>query len=82
MMLEMPQAIEQALPAHYTNEQVVKVRYRNYRGEVAIRTIVPIKVWWGSTEFHPHKQWILTVWDCEKNAERDYALQDIIEFIK
>jgi hypothetical protein len=66
----------------YTAEQVVTVRYKNYRGEVAIRQIVPIKLFWGKTEYHPHEQWLMTVWDCERNAYRDYALQDILEFIK
>lgn len=66
----------------YTAEQVVTVRYKNYRGEVAIRKIVPTKLFWGKTEYHPHEQWLMTVWDCERNAYRDYALQDILEFIK
>lgn len=66
----------------YSAEQVLTVRYKNYRGEVAVRKIVPVKTWWGKTDFHPHEQWILTVWDCERNAQRDYAMQDILEFIK
>lgn len=67
----------------YAAEQVVTVRYRNYRGEVAVRKIVPTgKLWFGKTEYHPHDQWLMQVWDCEKGAYRDYALQDILEFIK
>jgi len=76
------QNIEYPIPAHGYSEQVVQVRYKNYRGEIALRTIIPLKIWFGSTEFHSHAQWIMTVWDCEKNAERDYALCDILEFMK
>lgn len=82
MFIETPkEPIVYTLPTQYTKEQVITVRYKNYRGDVALRTIVPIKIWFGSTEFHPHQQWILTVWDCDKQAERDYALCDILEFI-
>jgi hypothetical protein len=69
-------------PMQYAAEQVITVRYKNYRGEIAVRKIVPVKMWFGKTEYHPHEQWIMTVWDCEKAAYRDYALQDILEFIK
>lgn len=67
----------------YSAEQVVTVRYKNYRGEVAVRKFVPTgKMWFGRTEYHPQDQWIMQVFDCERNAYRDYALQDILEFIK
>jgi hypothetical protein len=60
--------------------KAVKVKYKNYRGEVAIRSIVPMEVYWGQTEYHPHDQWLLKVWDIEKDAERIYAFKDIQEF--
>jgi hypothetical protein len=60
--------------------RAVKVKYKNYRGEVGIRTIIPMEVYWGQTEYHPHDQWLLKVWDVEKNAERIYAFKDIQEF--
>lgn len=53
------------------------VEYTNYRGETARRTIIPIKLWWGSTEWHPEDQWMLTAWDIEKGARRDFAWQDM-----
>jgi hypothetical protein len=66
------------------SEKNVTVRYKNYRGEVAVRTIIPIEggLFWGKTEYHPHEQWLLKVWDVEKNAERIYALCDIQEFLQ
>ena len=53
------------------------VEYTNYRGETARRIIIPIRMWWGSTEWHPQEQWMLTAWDVEKEARRDFAWQDM-----
>ena len=54
----------------------IHVLYRNHRGEVATREILPIKVYWGSTEYHPENQWLLECFDVEKEARRDFALAD------
>lgn len=61
-------------------DRAVNVRYKNYRGEVAVRSIVPREIYWGQTEYHPHDQWLLKVWDVEKEAERIYSFKDIQEF--
>jgi len=65
---------------NFAPAQHIKVRYTNYRGEVAVRTIVPMEVFWGKNEYHTHEQWLLRVWDVEKGAERIYALKDINEW--
>ena len=39
--------------------QPLTVRYRNWRGETTDRAIVPIRVWYGATEWHPEPQWLL-----------------------
>jgi hypothetical protein len=54
----------------------VTLAYTNWRGETAQRTIVPQRVWFGSTDWHPEPQWLLTALDAEKGAERDFALKD------
>lgn len=69
-----------ACKSTYDTSKATSVKYKNYRNEVATRTIIPIKIYWGKTDFHPREQWILKVWDVEKNAERDYAFNDIQEF--
>jgi len=50
--------------------------YTNWRGETSVRTITPIRVWFGSTDWHPEPQWLLRAFDHDKNAERDFALKD------
>ena len=52
------------------------VTYTNWRGETALRTIIPKRVWFGSTDWHSEPQWLLSAIDVEKNAERDFALKD------
>lgn len=58
-------------------EQVVTIVYTNYRGETGERKIVPKKIWFGATEYHPEEQWLLEALDVEKNEERNFAMKDI-----
>lgn len=65
---------------HPADERVegkpVELTYTNYRGETAKRTITPKRVWFGSTEWHTEPQWLLTAYDHDKQADRDFALCD------
>lgn len=58
---------------------IVRVRYTNYRGEVADRTVrimsAPI---WTATDWHPELQWLIWVLDLNKNERRLFALKDMI----
>ena len=44
----------------------VSIQYTNWRGETAIRRIIPLEIWLGSTEWHKEKQWLLKATDVEK----------------
>jgi predicted DNA-binding transcriptional regulator YafY len=55
----------------------VKILYVNYRGEKGWRRIQPLNIWFGSTEWHPRKQWLMDAIDLEKEAARSFALKDI-----
>ena len=59
------------------NTELVTILYTNYRGETALRTIEPIKIWFGGTEWHPEPQWLLDAIDIEKNDNRSFAMKDI-----
>jgi len=51
--------------------------YKNYRGEVNRRFVKgKLKLYFGSTEWHPEKQWLITGHDLVKNASRSFALKD------
>lgn len=58
-------------------EKIVNILYTNYRGETTIRKIIPDKIWFGKTDWHPENQWLLDAFDADKNAERSFALKDI-----
>ena len=55
--------------------------YINWKGEISKRTVLPIKVWYGYTDFHTENQWFLKAMDIDKTSERDFAMKDIIKFL-
>lgn len=57
-------------------QEPVKLFYKNWRGEIAERAIIPRSVRYGSTEWHTEPQWLLLALDVEKNAEREFALKN------
>ncbi|KUM86081.1 MULTISPECIES: hypothetical protein [Streptomyces] len=59
------------------SEQEVRILYINYRGEKGWRHIQPLKIWFGSTDWHPGKQWLMDAIDLDKQVERSFALKDI-----
>ncbi len=60
-----------------TNPKVIRIQYTNWRNEASERSIIPIEVWFGKTEWHPEEQWFLKALDVAKNTERDFAFRDI-----
>ena len=56
---------------------LVVVMYTNHRGEISIRKIRPLKLYWGSNEWHSEPQWLLEGYDKEKKAIRTFALKDM-----
>ena len=58
-------------------EKVVEILYTNWKGETGIRKIIPKKIWFGRTKWHPEDQWLLHAVDVEKNEMRDFAMKDI-----
>ena len=53
--------------------------YTNYRGEYSIRRVIPDRVWFGSTSWHPEPQWLLSARDLDKgSSQRDFALRNIV----
>ena len=51
--------------------------YTNYRGETAERSAVPVSVRYGSTAWHPEEGWLLSAWDADKHAYREFAMTDM-----
>lgn len=60
--------------------KIVRILYTNYRGETKYRNIVPLRIQFTATDWHPEEQWILVAHDVDKNAERGFAIKDIKEW--
>lgn len=60
----------------------LKFYYKNWRGEYGYSTVMDPVMWYGSTEFHKKPQWMIKAYDVEKDAVRDFAVNDIVEFIR
>lgn len=56
---------------------ITLVNYRNHRGEVSTRRIEPLQMWFGSTQWHPNRQWLLKAFDHDKQEWRDFAMTQI-----
>jgi len=59
------------------DKATVNIVYTNYRGETGLRKIIPKRIWFGSTDWHPEEQWLLDAYDVNKNGDRSFALKDI-----
>lgn len=61
-------------PLHFT--------YRNYKGIISDRKVIPSNIYFGSTEYHKDSQWLLSGFDLDKIQDRVFAMNDIIGFGK
>lgn len=64
--------------AHDSGVEPLVARYRNWRGEVRERRIVPRGIWFGVTHWHPEPQWLLAALDVESGETRDFALSGFL----
>lgn len=57
--------------------QAVTIWYTNHRGDAQQRRILPGRLWFGSTEWHPEPQWLLDALDLDRQVQRIVAMRDI-----
>lgn len=57
--------------------RIVRILYTNYRDETGVRTILPQRIWFGATPWHPEPQWLLDALDMDKGVMRSFALADV-----
>ncbi len=58
-------------------KQQVTIVYTNWKGEKSKRHIIPKKIYFGSTSWHPEEQWLLLAFDIDKQEDRNFAIKDI-----
>ena len=78
--MQLPNDVIEATDGKDLSKMTIRVRYKNWKEDVAIRTIIPLSIFHGSNEFHKENQWLLKVWDVEKHDYRTYAIKDILEW--
>lgn len=76
-----PQAtILTTLPLDGMRTHRISFTYTNWRGETALRHVVPVGVEFGSTKWHPEPGWLLRARDTEKRLEeRLFAMKDMTD---
>lgn len=52
--------------------------YTNHKGVTATRRVLPRRVYFGSTAWHPREQWLLEALDLDKMEDRTFALADAV----
>lgn len=80
-MENLPDDVTRKIGKNKLDDIVLKVRYKNWKNEIAARNIIPLDIYYGSTEYHKDEQWLLKVWDLDKKDYRIYALKDIQEWL-
>ena len=61
-------------------ETKIVICYRNYKNEIKFYTIIPSRLFFGKTEYYPEEQWLLDAYVFEKDANRTFALKNIIQW--
>lgn len=56
--------------------ELTQRKYKNHRGEVTLRTFIPLRIEYGVTEHHKETQWFLHTFDMDKKDYRTFALND------
>lgn len=58
-------------------QQPLVFEYVNWRGELGQRRVMPSRILFGSTEYHPEPQWLMEAFDLDKGEMRSFAMRDI-----
>lgn len=55
----------------------ISFKYRNYKGIISVRTVIPREIIFSSNEYHKKEQWMILAYDIDKQADRTFTLVDI-----
>jgi hypothetical protein len=61
--------------------QTIRFVYENWKGEIEVRQAVPVRMTFGSNEWHKDPQWLLSAFDLKHSAMRTFAAKGIIKFL-
>jgi predicted DNA-binding transcriptional regulator YafY len=58
----------------FADAHVITFDYTNHKGQSARRRIRPLRVWYGTSDYHLGEHWYLRAHDLDKQADRDFQL--------
>jgi predicted DNA-binding transcriptional regulator YafY len=61
----------------HRTETHVTFWYNNWKGKSSSRHVIPGRIFYGSTPYHPEPQWLMECWDLAKKETRTFSLKDI-----
>lgn len=64
------------------NTQIITFVYRNWKGEVRERRVIPINIEFGADNYHQPAQWLLHAIDMDKGARRTFAFDHMLTPIR
>jgi hypothetical protein len=78
---EVPETVEWYVGAYDARVGFNRMRfqYTNHLGVKAQREVRPIKVWFGSTPYHPTSRALLKAYDYDRQGERDFEMGQMRE---
>ena len=62
--------------------ETLRFQYKNWKGEISDRSVIPIRVVVKRSIYHNDNIpcWIMVAYDQDKQAFRDFALSDILQY--
>ena len=58
----------------------MKYIYKNWKGEIGVRTLYPLNVSYGSTEHHSTPTHLMRAWDLDKNDIRFFDMNELFPY--
>lgn len=62
--------------------QVITFLYRNWKGEIRERRVIPIEIEFTHDDYHFPDQWLMHAIDMDKGARRTFAFENILSPIR
>lgn len=58
-------------------QEHVTFDYTNHRGEHNQRRVAPLRIYFGTSQWHHKQQWLFSAYDLDKKAPRTFAMDDM-----
>lgn len=68
-------------PSFLEKDKYIDIDYTNWRSVRSVRKILPIRLYFAKTDYHPDPQWLLEAFDPEKKESRSFALKMIHQIL-